>query len=322
MPMSLNLHSHLEGRVRPATAAELGARIGLPDPPAGWADALELDGPADLTVYLAKVASTYPLFGDPESLARITSEAVQDAAADGSSYLELRFGPATHVRPGFDLDAVIRAACEGLRDGTARSGMPAGLVVAALRHHDEGTNAAVAHAAARSAGDGVVGFDLAGDELLYRDLAPYAEAFAIAAAADLGLTCHAAEAAPGPAARDAVERFGVRRIGHGTHVPDDPDTLDWLADHGVVIEVCPTSNWFTGGIARITDHPARTFVDHGVHIVLGDDNPRQTRSPLSAETDVLRDVLGLDVADLADIEATSVEVAFADDAVRAAWRDH
>lgn len=320
--MLFNLHSHLEGRVRPSTAAELGAAIGLPDPPTGWADALELDGPADLTVYLAKVASTYPFFGDPETLARIASEAVQDAAADGVSYLELRFGPATHLRPGFDLDAVIRAACEGVRDGTARSGMPAGIVVAALRHHDEQTNNAVATAAARAAGDGVVGFDLAGDELLFRDLAPYAQAFAIAAAADLGLTCHAAEAAPGLAARDAVERFGVRRIGHGTHVPDDPETLDWMSDHGVVIEVCPTSNWYTGGIAAITDHPARSFLDHGVRIVLGDDNPRQTRSSLSSESVLLHDTLGLDAADLADIEATSVEVAFAEDAIRAAWRDH
>ncbi|WP_111765640.1 adenosine deaminase [Nakamurella deserti] len=322
MALLLNLHSHLEGRVRPDTAAELGSRLGLPDPPGGWADALELDAPADLTVYLAKVASTYPFFGDPESLARITSEAVQDAAADGLSYLELRFGPATHVRPGFDLDAVIRAACAGARDGTTRSGMPAGIVVAALRHHDEAINTAVAHAAARAAGDGVVGFDLAGDELRFPDLAPYAEAFAIAAAADLGLTCHAAEAAPGPAAREAVERFGVRRIGHGTHVADDADTLDWIADHGVVVEVCPTSNLYTGGITRIADHPARTFLDHGVPIVLGDDNPRQTRSPLSAESALLQTVLGLDAADLAGIEATAVEVAFAGDAVRAAWRDH
>lgn len=322
MPMLFNLHTHLEGRVRPATAAELGARIGLPDPPAGWEEALELDGPADLTVYLAKVASTYPFFGDPESLARIASEAVQDAAADGLTYLELRFGPATHVRAGFGLDAVIRAACDGVRDGVTRSGMAAGLVVAALRHHDEDVNTAVAHAAARAAGDGVVGFDLAGDELLYRDLAPYEAPFAIAAAADLGLTCHAAEAAPGPAARDAVERFRVRRIGHGTHVADDPDTLDWISDHGVVVEVCPTSNWYTGGIARVTDHPARTFVDHGVNIVLGDDNPRQTRSPLSVESALLHGTLGLDAADLAGIEATSVEVAFAEDSVRAGWRDH
>ena len=200
--------------------------------------------------------------------------------------------------------------------------MPAGLVVAALRHHDDETNAAVATAAVRAAGDGVVGFDLAGDELRFPDLTRFEDAFGIAAAGGLGLTCHAAEAAPGPAARDAAERFGVRRIGHGTHVPDDPDTLGWIADHGVVIEVCPTSNWYTGGIARIGDHPARTFLDHGVPIVLGDDNPRQTRSPLSSENRLLQDVLGLDAADLAAIEATSVEVAFADDAVRAAWRDH
>lgn len=320
--MLLNLHTHLEGRVRPQTAAELSARIGLPDPPAGWADALELDGPADLTVYLAKVASTYPLFGDPDALARIVSEAVQDAAADGGDYLELRFGPATHVRPGCGLDAVIGAACAGLRDGSERSGMPAGLVVAALRHHDEATNIAVARAAAAAAGDGVVGFDLAGDELRYRSLAPFVEAFRIAAAADLGLTCHAAEAAPGPAAREAVELFGVTRIGHGTHVATDPDTLGWIADHGVVIEICPTSNYYTGAIQAVGDHPAKTFVDHGVSMVLGDDNPRQTGSPLSREWALLGTELGLDAADLAAIEATGVESAFAEDGVRALWRDH
>ncbi|MEP6979813.1 MAG: hypothetical protein ABJA16_03510, partial [Nakamurella sp.] len=165
------------------------------------------------------------------------------------------------------------------------------------------------------------GFDLADDEELFCDLAPYEEASAIAAAADLGLTCHAAEAAPGPAARDAVDRFGVRRIGPGTHVPGDPGTLDWIADHGVVIEVCPTSNWYTGGIDRITDHPARTFLDHGVDVVLGDDNPRQMRSPLSVENALLHFTLGLDAADPAAIEAMSIEVAFADDSVRAAWRD-
>ena len=36
MAMLLNLHSHLEGRVRPATAAELGPRLGVPEPPGGW----------------------------------------------------------------------------------------------------------------------------------------------------------------------------------------------------------------------------------------------------------------------------------------------
>src|SRR5690349_19649431 len=77
----INLHTHLEGRVRPGTAAELAAAAGVPEPSGGWEQALQLTGPADLTVFLAKVAATYPFFGSAEGLGRIVSEAVQDAAA-------------------------------------------------------------------------------------------------------------------------------------------------------------------------------------------------------------------------------------------------
>jgi adenosine deaminase len=313
----INLHTHLEGRVRPGTAAELAAEAGVPEPSGGWEQALQLTGPADLTVFLAKVAATYPFFGSAEGLGRIVSEAVQDAAADGVDYLELRFGPATHTRPGFDLNDVIRAACDGAIEGTRRSGLAAGVVVAALRHHPAELNLKVARAAARFAGAGVVGFDLAGDELRYPALEPYAEPFAVARASGLGLTCHAAEAAPGRAAQDAVRLFGVTRIGHGAHIADDPEVLAWATGSGVVIEVCPTSNWFTGAIAAISDHPAARFARAGVPVVLGDDNPVQTGSPMSAERAVLRDQLGFTDTEMVALERVSVQAAFAADSVRA-----
>jgi adenosine deaminase len=312
----INLHTHLEGRVRPATAAELATQAGLPEPAGGWEQALQLDGPADLTVFLAKVAATYPFFGSIQQLGRIASEAVQDAAADGADYLELRFGPATHVVPGFDLDDVVRAACDGVREGTRLSGMPAGVVVAALRHHPAELNLEVAEVAARFAGVGVVGFDLAGDELRFPALEPYVEAFGLAGAAGLGLTSHAAEAAAGLAARDAVRLFGVSRIGHGTHIATDSEVLRWAAESGVVVEVCPTSNWYTGAIGAVTEHPAARYQRAGVPIVLGDDNPRQTRSPMSAERAVLRDQLGFTPAELAELDRVSVAAAFCDDSVR------
>jgi adenosine deaminase len=314
--MLINLHTHLEGRVRPTTATELAAELGLSQPAAGWQHALELPGPSNLTAYLEKVASTYPFFRHPDALARIAREAVQDAAADGEAYLELRFGPATHVREGFGLDAVIEAVCEGVTQGVRDTGTPAGVVVAALRHHDPATNAEVARAAGRCAGHGVVGFDLAGDELRYPALEAYVEAFAIARAAGLGLTCHAAEAAPAAAALEAVALFGVSRIGHGAHIVDDPDVLRRIADAGVAVEVCPSSNWYTGAIAAISEHPARKFRDAGVPVVLGDDNPRQTGSLLSAEERVLRDQLGFDEPALAALAQHSVEFGFMTDSVR------
>ena len=314
--MKLNLHSHLEGRLRPSTAAALAAEAGVSPPDGGWEKALQLDGPSNLTVYLSKVAATYPFFRSPAHIARIACEAVEDAAADGTDYLELRFGPATHVHLGFDMDSVMAAICDGVSEGVNRTNIHAGVVIAALRHHDTETNIAVARAASRYAGKGVVGFDLAGDESLFNDLAQYEKPFAIARAAGLGLTCHAAEAAPGSAAREAVERFGVSRIGHGAHLAEDDESLQWVRDRGIVVECCPTSNWFTGAITRRSDHPARYFRAQNLKIVLGDDNPIQTKSLLSNERRVLVGELGFNEQDLKILDETSVYAAFVEDATR------
>jgi adenosine deaminase len=318
--MLINLHSHLEGRLRPSTAAELALELGLPRPTMGWEHALELTAPADLTVYLSKVAASYPFFTRRENLARIAREAVEDAAADGGDYLELRFGPATHASENLPLDEVIAAVCEGSAEGSAATGMPAGLVIAALRHHSTEVNSLVARAAARFAGRGVVGFDLAGDELLYPELDPHVAPFAIARAAGLGLTCHAAESAPGRAAREAVEKLGASRIGHGAHLAGDPDSLAWIAAAGVVVEICPTSNWYTGAIDRVHAHPGAIFDRAGVALVLGDDNPIQTGSLLSAERAVLSSELGFDDDALRRLDQISVEAAFLDASTRSSLR--
>lgn len=316
----VNLHTHLEGRIRPETAAALAAEAGVPAPDGGWHVALLLDGPADLTAYLAKVASSYPFFRSPAATERIAREAVVDAAASGLDYLELRFGPATHTDHERGIAEVIAAVIRGIEQGSAESGMPAGAVVASLRHHDEATNIAVARAAASFAGAGVVGFDLAGDEGRFPRLDTHVTAFEIARAASLGITCHAAEAGPASAAREANELLGAGRIGHGAHLADDPDELRWAAASGLVVEVCPTSNWYTGAIRSLDEHPARRFRDSGVHIVLGDDNPIQTGSDLVEERQVLVDRLAWSQEDLADLDRVSVDAVFAEPAVRARLR--
>ena len=262
--VTLNLHTHLEGCVRLETAAELASLAGVEPPAGSWEEALVMRVPSDLTVFLAHVAAAYPLLGSHEALSRVAHEAIVDSAADGSRFVELRFGPLTHVRDGFDVDAVITAVCEGVQSGSQASGMPAGVIVCALRHHDEAANLALAKAAARRAGAGVVGFDVAGDELLFPDLEPLVAPFACAAAAGLGLTAHVAEAGPAANIRDAHETLGVRRIGHGTRVGMDDALLSWSVDHGMCFEVCATSNVLTGATTLGCRAPSSSLSGRGV----------------------------------------------------------
>lgn len=230
-------------------------------------------------------------------------------------------GPVTHTREDLPLEAVIETLCERLEAGGRAAAMPAGLVLALLRHHEPGANERLAALAAKYLGHGVVGLDIAGDELNFPDLRPHARAFAIAREGGLGVTAHAAEAGPADAAFDAHEILGVTRIGHGTRAAEDADVLARAADAGLCFEVCPTSNVLTGAMRKGHGHPAARFLSAGCEVVLGDDIPQQTGSPLSTERRIFTDHLGLRLEQVAAASAAAIERAFCDDLVREQLRE-
>ncbi len=316
----MNLHTHLEGWVRPATARELASSTGVAEPPEGWEAALRMPEKGDLTQFLSHVAAAYPVLGSYSGLARVTREAVEDACADGTVFLELRAGPTTHVRDNFPLDGVVSAMCEGLADGVASTGMPAVLVLAMLREFDEDAAMQVVEVAVRFRSHGVAAVDLAGDEKRFPDIAPFVRAFATAQEAGLGATAHAAEGGPATAARDAHELLGVNRIGHGSQVALDPDELLWAAEANLCFEVCPTSNVLTGAVPGIRSHPLKPMVAAGLRVVLGDDDPVTTGTPLSEERRVVLDEMDLDPAHLMAMSEAALDVAFCDDGTRQTLR--
>jgi adenosine deaminase len=178
----------------------------------------------------------------------------------------------------------------------------------------------VTAAACALAGAGVAGFDLAGDERLYSQLEPYVPYFAQARAAGLGVTAHAAEAAPAAAARQAAKLLGVSRIGHGSHVAADAETLAWAAATGICFEVCPTPNVLTGAAPSLHEHPLGRFLASACRVVLGDDDPVTTGVRLAREAEVLQAEGVLGPAQLDAIAGTSVELALCADSTRAALR--
>jgi len=318
--VGLNLHCHLEGCVRAETAAAIAREHGVPEPAGGWAAALRMRQPADLTVFLAHVAAAYPVMGFGDALRRIARESVEDAAASGDHFLEIRFGPATHRRADLSINAVIGAVRDGLDEGSRATGLPTGLVICLLRHSDRETNLEVARAAAAHAGNGVVGLDVAGDELRWPSNEAYVEPYRIAEAAGLGLTAHAAEASRAGAAREAAEWLGAARIGHGTHVGDDPAVLARAADHGLPFEVCATSNVYTGAARSLREHPLHAFLAAGAGVVLRNDNPVTIDRSLADEERDLVAGGGLTPGQLAGIHRRAVAVGFMDEGLRSGLR--
>ena len=86
-----------------------------------------------------------------------------------------------------------------------------------------------------------------------------------------------------PDLRDAVEKLGAERIGHGLRASDDPDLLDFLARRDITLELCPTSNLMTGAVRTPGEYPLRKFIENGVRVTLNADDPEIFGITLSNE---------------------------------------
>ena len=97
-----------------------------------------------------------------KALERVAFEFIEDMHADGVVYAEVRFAPVFHVAEGLTQEACVRSVISGLRQGERKYGVRWGLIICAMRDRTDSLEAA--ELAINFRGDGVVGFDLAGEE--------------------------------------------------------------------------------------------------------------------------------------------------------------
>jgi adenosine deaminase len=255
-----DLHVHLDGSLRLPTIVDLARerRVALPsETPEGLEALVFRPRYASLNEYLEGFRYTVAVLQDEEALERSAFELAEDCQQEGVRYLEVRFAPQLHVRPGFDVPSVVRAVDRGLRRAAdAFNGRPevrdgreprfaAGIILCAMRFFtpefslgfrrffetlpeapetevQAAASLEVARAAARLRRDEgllVVGIDLAGQEKGYPAEA-HREAYQVAHEAFLGKTVHAGEDYGPESIFQAIGDLHADRIGHGTWLFD------------------------------------------------------------------------------------------------------
>jgi len=135
------------------------------------------------------------------------------------------------------------------------------------------------------AGRGVVGFDLAGDEVRF-PAAPQLPAFDAARAAGLRLTCHAGEAGDPSHVEEALN-LGVERIAHGVTGARDPRIVQRIQAEGVVLDMCPTANWKTKAARTLADHPLPRLVRAGLRCTISTDSRTVANTTLTHEFELM-----------------------------------
>jgi adenosine deaminase len=159
---------------------------------------------------------------------------------------------------------------------------------------------------------------MAGDEAGF-PATDFAEPYAIAAAAGLGCTIHAGEWA-GPESVRAALTLPVTRIDHGVRAIEDPLLVAELAERGIVLNCCPTSNVVLGVYDDYESHPLPTLRAAGIRVTLGSDDPPYFGATIGGEYGVCAERMGLSEQDLREITSTAIDAAFCDEELKAALR--
>jgi adenosine deaminase len=331
----VSLHDHLDGGLRPQTIIDLAEGAGL-DLPSADAAALadwfaEKSDSGSLVEYLKTFDITTAVMQSREGLSRVAREFVEDLAADGVVYGEIRWAPEQHLTGGLSLDETVEAVQEGIEQGidavaAAGRGIRIGQLVTAMRHADRGLE--IAELAVRHRTNGVVGFDIAGAEAGF-PAGNLREAFDYLAKNYFPATVHAGEADGLESIRGALFDGRALRLGHGVRLAeditvdrsDDENTFvelgrlsQWVKDREIALELSPSSNLQTGAIAQwgedLIDHPFDLFYQLGFRVTVNTDNRLMSRTSLSRELSLLAETFDYDLTDLEVFQLNAAAATF------------
>jgi adenosine deaminase len=318
------LHDHLDGGLRPETIVDLADRIGYRALPTTEVDQLaawfrESADSGSLERYLETFAHTVAVMQTADGLARVARECVEDLAADGVVYAEVRWAPEQHVDGGLRLEEVVEAVLAGFAEGqqaAAADGnrIRVGAIATAMRHAARSFE--IAELAVRYRDQGVVGFDIAGAEAGFPPTR-HLDAFEYVRRENFHFTIHAGEAFGLPSIWEAIQWCGADRLGHGVRIVDDI-TADgklgrlaaWVRDKRIPLEMCPSSNVQTGAAKSIAEHPIGLLRRLHFRVTVNTDNRLMSGTSMSREMALLADAFGYTWADLQWFTINAMKSAF------------
>ncbi len=314
------LHVHHVGSASPRIVSELASRHGntpVPQDPEAVAAYFRF---TDFAHFIEVYLSVVDLVRTPDDVRMLTYEIARDMTTQSVRYAELTCTPYTSVRVGVAAEAF----CEAIEDARIAAERDLGVVLRwcfdipgefGVPGADE-----TIRIATQLRPEGLVSFGLGGPEIGV-SRPQFKPHFDEARAAGLHSVPHAGETTGSETIWDALRLLGAERIGHGTSAAQDPALIDYLAEHRIPLEVCPTSNVATRAVASLDEHPVRQLRDAGVVVTINSDDPPMFGTSLNQEYAVAADILDLDERGLADLARTAVDVSFADAATKARIAD-
>src|SRR5256885_3350859 len=299
-----DLHCHLDGSLRLRTMLELAEEQGIrlpADSEDGLAKSMKIgQRHGSLEEYLKGFDITLSVLQTEEALYRAAYELAIDAAAENCKLIEVRYAPVLNLQKGLKPTVVVEAVLEGLRAATRETGILAGVLVCGIRNMSPDTSLRLAELSVAYKNRGVLGFDLAGAEH-GNPAKDHQDALQRLLNNNINCTVHAGEAYGPPSIAQALHYCGAHRLGHGVRLREDGDLLNYVNDHRIPIECCPSSNVQTGAVQDMASHPFKFYQDFGIRVTINTDNRLITDTTTTNELSVVSKQFGLTVKDVRNV---------------------
>ena len=307
----VELHLHLDGALSINNCRKLAKlqNINIPEDDNVLSNMMMVSPDChDLNEFLTKFEFPLSLLQTTEGIKNAVKNLQEELIEQGIIYAEIRFAPQLHLNNGLNQEEVVNAAIEGLNSSNLRSN----LILCCMRNkynYDE--NMETIRIAKKYLGKGVCAVDLAGAEGLYPTKA-FENIFKYAKELGIPFTIHAGETDGPSSVYDAIS-FGAKRIGHGVKSSEDPNLVKLIANQGITLEICPTSNICTSVYDKISDIPIKYFIDNGVNITINTDDPAICNTNLKNELLLVKEAFNLTNDDIIKLQLNAINASFANE---------
>jgi adenosine deaminase len=318
------LHDHLDGGLRASTVIDLAKDLKYnklpttdPDELSKWFHKGANKG--NLVEFLQGFEHTCAVMQTKEALERIAFETIEDMYNDGVCYLETRFSPVFHTNKGLYYEDIISAVLEGLERGKTKYGVGYGLILCGMRNMKNTLE--IAELAVNFRNQGVVGFDLAGEEGGYPPK-KHIDAFQFIKRENFYITIHAGEAFGKESIWQAIQMCGAHRIGHATRLIEDMifdenhkivalgNLAQYILDTRLPLEICLLSNMHTGAVDKLENHPFIHFYREKFRVFLNTDDRLMSDTNLTKEYLTATELFGISLDDIEKLNINAMKSSF------------
>lgn len=302
------IHLHFEGAVSAPVILELGRKYGV--------KSIRTLSDAEWRLYFSTARMFFEnflyvssLFREADDFHRAAVDLGKRLLRENIRYVELTIAPYKFMRSGIPYKEMMNAIDAGLCEST-NGKVDHRYIIDIVRDLGPEIGMEMIREVEKHPVERVVGIGLGGGENFPPE--DSAAIYEYAGAIGLRKTAHAGEGRGPDSIWGAIRALKVERIDHGVRSREDPALVEYLAEHRIPLNLCPTSNVMLGVVSSLEEHPFRCYHERGIPVNASTDDPTFFKVSLTEELSKLIHYQGFRPDEVPKVIENAIQAAFLD----------